>query len=459
MNKSPIWIADGSNAAPPQLRPVLGLWDLILYGIVLIMPIAPVPLFGLMQKLSSGHAVTTLLLAMIAMILTAYSYGRMASLYPSAGSAYLYVGRGLNAHLGFMAGWAMFLDYLLVPLACTIYGAVTLHRLTPMVPYVVWVIILVGAMTFTNLRGIHVTSGANLLLLLVILVVVFAFLALSVRFLSFHDGWRGLFAFQPFYNPNTFRFSSIATATSVAALTYGGFDGISTLAEDAKNPRRDILLATVLVCVFTGLFGGLQVYLAQRVWPGYNHFPNVETAFMDVANRVGGRTLFEAFAAILILGNFGAGMTAQAGLSRLLFGMGRDGVLPRRFFSHLSLKNATPVYSLSLIGILTLAGALILNYEQAAELINFGAFLAFMGVNAATVRSFYFIPQSTHKRRLLTDGILPLLGLLFCLAIWLSLPVHAKILGGAWFVFGLTYDGIKTKGFTTTPAMYRLPNL
>lgn len=457
MNNPQIWSADGTNAAPPQLRPVLSLCDLILYGIILIMPIAPVPLFGLMQELSGGHAITTILLAMAAMVLTAYSYGRMASLYPSAGSAYLYVGRGLNAHLGFMAGWAMFLDYLLVPLACTIYGAVTLHRLVPGVPYVVWVIILVSAMTFTNLRGIRVTSGANLFLLLVILIIVLAFMILSVRFLSLHEGWRGLFALQPFYNPSTFRFTSIATATSVAALTYGGFDGISTLAEDAKNPRRDILMATVLVCVFTGLFGGLQIYLAQRVWPAYNQFPNVETAFMDVANRVGGSALFEAFAAVLIVGNFGAGMTAQAGLSRLLFGMGRDGVLPSRFFAHLSVKSATPVCNLSFIGILTLAGALILNYEQAAELINFGAFLAFMGVNAATIRSFYFDPQSTHDPRLLTDGILPLLGLLFCLAIWLSLPIHAKILGGAWFVFGITYDGIKTKGFTTTPVIYRLP--
>jgi len=110
-----------STEAPPRLKRVLTLWDLILYGIVLIMPIAPVPLFGVAQKLSDGHAVTTILLAMLAMLLTAFSYGRMAAVYPSAGSAYTFVGYGLNPHLGFLAGWAMFLDYLIVPLICTVW--------------------------------------------------------------------------------------------------------------------------------------------------------------------------------------------------------------------------------------------------------------------------------------------------------------------------------------------------
>lgn len=459
MNATGGSVVSEPNGSPPKLRRVLTLWDLILYGIILIMPIAPVPLFGLVQQLSNGHAVTTILLAMVAMTLTAYSYGRMASLYPSAGSAYVYVGRGLNPHLGFLAGWAMFLDYLLVPLVCTIYGALTLHRLMPEVPYVVWAAILVSAMTFINLRGIRATSGANLVLLIVMMAVVLAFIALAVRFLFLRQGWHGLVSLQPFYDPATFHLSSIATATSLAALTYGGFDGVSTLSEDAKNPRRDILLATVLVCVFTGLFGGLQIYLAQRVWPGYRLFPNIETAFMDVAARVGGPMLFEAFALILIVANLGSGMTAQAGLSRLLFGMGRDGVIPAKFFAHLSVKRATPVYSLWFIGIITFVGALVLNYEQAAELINFGAFLAFMGVNAATIRRFYFAPEQGHKPRVVTDAIFPAMGLIFCAAIWLSLPTHAKILGGVWFVLGITYDAIKTRGFRESPAMYDLSGL
>ena len=443
--------APQQQAGAPSLKRVLTLWDLILYGIVLIMPIAPIPLFGVVQKLSDGHSVTTILLGMVAMLLTAFSYGRMAALYPTAGSAYTYVGRGLHPHLGFMAGWAMFLDYLLVPLICTIYGALTVQRLVPQVPYAVWAAAFAGTMTFVNLAGIRATVKTNFVLMLVMCGVVMAFIVLAIKVLLARQGFGGLVSIEPFYNPKTFHFGAIATATSVAALTYGGFDGVTTLAEDVKNPRRNVLLATVLVCLFTGIFGGLQIYLAQRLWPDYRTFSNLETAFMDVSRMVGGAVLFQAMAAILILANIGSGLSAQAGVSRLLFGMGRDGVLPRRF-SRLDPKRNTPVFNIVLVGAFAFLGALALNYERAAELINFGAFLAFMGVNAAAIREYYF-RRKGGSRSVLADLVVPGLGLLFCLGIWLSLPTPAKIMGALWFAVGLTYDGIKTRGFRKAPSL------
>src|SRR5881394_3989957 len=117
------------NAGPPRLRRVLGLGDLIFYGIVLIQPVGAIGPFGLANKMSMGHVTATILIALVAMMLTALSYGRMAGLYPAAGSAYTYVGRGLNPYLGFLAGWAMFLDYLVIPIVSVIYGAASLQRL------------------------------------------------------------------------------------------------------------------------------------------------------------------------------------------------------------------------------------------------------------------------------------------------------------------------------------------
>jgi amino acid transporter len=438
--------------APPRLKRVLTLWDLILYGIVLIMPIAPVPLFGVAQKLSDGHAVTTILLSMFAMLLTAFSYGRMAALYPSAGSAYTFVGYGLNPHLGFLAGWAMFLDYLIVPLICTVYGALTVQRLVPEVPYVVLAAAFAGTMTLINLRGIRTTARTNFVLATVMSAVILIFIALALRLLFHQQGWHGVFSTQPFYNPATFRVSSIALGTSLAALTYIGFDGITTLAEDALNPRRNVLLATVSVCLFTGFFGGLQIYLAQRVWPDWHTFPNLETAFMDVTQVVGGKFLFQALAFVLILANLGSGLSGQAGLSRLLFGMGRDNVIPRRFFAYLDPKRNTPSLNIIMVGVVAFLGAIVLNYERAAELINFGAFLAFMGVNAATLREFYLAPSARASRRLFQDAVAPLLGIIFCFAIWVSLATPAKILGGCWFVAGTIYDAVKTRGFKDSPA-------
>ena len=154
-----------SSVEVSELKRVLGLWDLVFYGIVLIQPIAAVGLFGVAQQLSRGHMVTTVLIAMFAMMLTAVSYGRMASVYPSAGSAYTYVSRGLNEYLGFLAGWSMVLDYLIVPIVSTTYGALTLTRIVPFVPYAAWVLLLATFTTWLNLRGIRSTARSNIVLL------------------------------------------------------------------------------------------------------------------------------------------------------------------------------------------------------------------------------------------------------------------------------------------------------
>jgi len=339
----------------------------------------------------------------------------------------------------------MFLDYLLVPLICTIYGSLTLAKLIPAVPYAVWVLLFSAVMTGVNLRGIRFTARTNLVLMLVMLAVISAFLVLAVRLLFGESGWSGILSVKPFYEPGTFRISTILTATSVAALTYGGFDGVTTLAEEVRNPRRNVLLAAVIVCLFTGLFGGLQVYLAQLVWPDFQTFKNVETAFMDVSARVGGQWLFHAIGIILIVANVGCGLSAQAGVARLLYGMGRANALPGRLFAHVDGKSGSPSYNIAFVGALSCLGAFILNYEQSAELINFGAFLAFMGVNAAVIRHSFRVRFSQPGHRVFSGVLLPAFGFLFCLSIWLNLSHPAKIAGGLWFLAGLVFHIIQRR--------------
>src|SRR6266516_4101546 len=225
-------MAVSESQAQPQLRRILGLGDLVFYGIVLIQPVAATGPFGLANQMSHGHVVTTILIAMVAMMFTALSYGRMAALYPAAGSAYTYVGRGLNPHLGFFAGWAMLLDYVVIPLFCVIYGSLAIQRLFPQVPFLVWSACIAGAMTYLNLRGIRSTARANQILISLMMCVLLAFIFLAIRLVTRQQGWGGLFTLQPFFNPKTFRLGSVATATSFAALTYLGFDSITTLAED-----------------------------------------------------------------------------------------------------------------------------------------------------------------------------------------------------------------------------------
>jgi amino acid transporter len=450
-----------ASAAPsaPRLKRVLSLWDLIFYGIVLIQPIAPVPLYGVAQKLSDGHFVTIILMALFAMLITAVSYGRMAALYPTAGSAYTYVGKGLNPHLGFLAGWAMILDYLLQPLINTVWISTALHeRYVPMVPYIVWAAIIAGIMTLLNLAGVKASAQSNKLLLAIMSVVVLLFVVLAVRFLFGGQGWSGLFSMQPLYNPHTFNSHRILTATSFAALTYIGFDGVTTLAEDVENPKRNVLLAVVLTCIFAGVCSAFEAYLGARVWPDWRSFPNLETAFMDICRRVGGAFLFNAMGFILIVAAFGSGLTGTLGAARLLFGMGRDGVLPRKTFGYLKPGSSTPTFNILLIGFISFAGAVLLNYvgsayEHAGELLNFGAFLAFMGVNLATFWQFTIAHPPGYQRKVLKDMILPLIGFGFCGLIWWNLHPLAKTIGGIWFAIGLLYVGIKTRGFRAAPVM------
>lgn len=438
----------------PGFKRVLSLWDLIFYGIVLVQPIGAIGVFGIASKGSGGHMATTLLIAMVAMMLTALSYGRMASLYPAAGSAYTYVGKGLNPHLGFLAGWAMFLDYLIVPVINTVYGSLTLQRLFPGTPYFMWVLIFVFVITLLNLRGIRTTARSNEILLAIMVVVIGFFIVLAVRFIFQNQGWEGLFSGNPFYNPSTFDLKSVMTATSLAALTYIGFDGVTTLAEDVRNARRNMMLAPVLVCLVTGLFGVVQIYLAQQVWPGFDTFPDLETAFYDVCRKVGGSFLFNAVAAILFIACLGSGLAGQVAAARLLFAMGRDGIIPGKMFAFLSKKNATPVYNIIFLGIITVVVSMLLSYQNAAELLNFGAFLAFMGVNIAAIRQFWFLRSGAGKNNLIVDLLIPSAGLVFCFFIWISLPSPAKITGGMWFLAGILYLAIKTGGFRHKPVTF-----
>jgi len=448
-SSSPV-AANSTEAGAPHLKRVLGLWDLIFYGIVLIQPIAPIPLFGVAQQRSGGFIVDTLLIAMAAMMITAFSFGRMSALYPSAGSAYTYVCRGLNPHLGFLAGWAMVLEYLLQPLINAVWVSVALHRLFPQLPYWVAALLFIVVITYLNLRGVKASARANEVLLAFMFIIIAAFFVLGVRYILVTAGFGALFSMKPFYVPETFNFTAVRRATSLAALTYVGFDGVTTLAEDVKNPKRNVLLATVGVCFLVGILGGLEVYLGQVIWPDYHTFPNLETAFVDIGRRVGGPLLSNAMAAMLILAATGTALSGGLGAARLLFGMGRDNVLPRRIFGHLDEHN-TPSFNLWLIGGLAFVGAMFLGFDKAAEVLNFGAFLAFMGVNLATVRQFYFSKLAHHKRNILPDCLLPLFGFLFCFWIWLGLQPVAMIVGGIWFLVGILWVGFQTRWFRDKP--------
>jgi amino acid transporter len=443
-----------ANPTVGTLKRALKLRDLILYGIVVIQPVAPMSSYGVLSARGKGHVVTTILVAMVAMLLTAVSYGRMARVYPSAGSAFTYVGKEIHPALGYITGWSMVMDYMLNPMICIVWCSKGAMEFVPGVPYVVWAVAFFALFTWLNLRGVKASARFNTILAAGMGVVIVVFLAMCARYVIGHA--QSISFAQPFYDEHTWELGSVLNATSVAVLTYIGFDGISTLSEEVENPRRNILFATVLTCLLIGILAAVEVYAAQLVWPAGEAYPSEETAFAHAAGRAA-PWLFVVIVATLLVANGGSGTGAQLGAARLLYGMGRSGALPPGFFGYVDPVRRVPRNNVWLVGGIALAGAFVLElsggYDLGAQLLNFGALIAFMGVNLATFVHYFL----RRRERTLGNFLPPLAGFAICLLLWLNLSATAKVVGAVWMAAGIAFGAWKTRGFRGELVNFDLP--
>lgn len=435
-----------------QLKRTLTLSDLILYGIIVIQPVAPMSVFGVLSDRGHGHVVTTILIAMVAMLFTAISYGRMARAYPSAGSAFTYVGQEINPALGYVTGWSMVMDYMLNPMICTIWCSQQAHVFAPGIPYWGWAIFFAGLFTVLNIQGVKTSARLNTGLAMGMGIVIAIFFVVAARYIFGHPHDGASFFTRPFYDPKMWNTKAVLGGTSIAVLTYIGFDGISTLSEEAENPRRNILLATVFTCLVIGILSAVEVYAAQLIWPASQPFPDIDTAFVHVAARAW-RPMFAIVGFTLLVANFGSGMGAQLGAARLLYGMGRSSALPKSFFGAVDPQRHVPRNNVIFVGVVALIGAFVINYGLGAEMLNFGALIAFMGVNAAAFMR-YFVREQEKK---VWQFIPPVAGFFICLLLWLNLSRPAKIAGVIWMAVGIAFGAWKTKGFRGNLIDFELP--
>jgi putrescine importer len=415
------------------LRRSLRFWDLVLYGIILIQPTAPMPSFGVIYQEARGHVVTAILCAMVAMLFTSVSYGRMARVYPQGGSAFMYVGKELHPSLGYLTGWCMAMDYILNPLICTIWCSKAAQNFIPEIPYPVLVIFFALMFTLLNLNGVETSARINAGMAAALGIVIVLVVIAALRYLFHLPHQPSSFYTQPFYDPSTFTQSGLLRGTSIAVLTYIGFDGISTLTDEAKDPARSIPRAIVLTCFVTGVLAAIEVYLGQLVWPHGQAFPDIDTAYVHISGRAGGPILFIIVNAALLLANIGSGMASQLGAARLLLAMGQDGAIPKKFFGAIHPKNRIPRNNVLLIGGICIVGGLVFSYQLGTELLNYGALLAFMGVNVASV----VLGWRTGKLANWFPMLISAAGFLTCLFIWTNLGPLARIAGTAWALLGI----------------------
>jgi len=441
-----------ATSSAPRLRRTLTLWDLILYGVIVIQPVAPMSSFGALSDRGHGHVVTAILIAMVAMLFTGISYGRMARAYPSAGSAFTYVAQEFHPGVGYVTGWSMVMDYMLNPLICTVWCSQQAHEFAAALPVWGWKIVFAAVFTWLNLRGIKTSARVNTGMAAVMSAVIVVVFIAAIRYIFGHPHNDPIFFTRPFYDPQTFTYGNLFGCTSIAVLTYIGFDGISTLSEEAENPRRNILLATVLTCLVIGILSAAEVYVAQLVWPASQPFSNPDTAYVFAAARTWA-PLFGIVGFTLLVANFGSGFGSQIGAARLLYGMGRSNALPQSFFGAVDAKNRVPRNNVLFVGAIALLGSFFISYGRGIELLNFGALIAFMGVNAAAFMR-YFVRQPEKK---ISNFLPPILGFLICLGLWWSLSRDAWIVGGTWMLLGIAFGAWKTKGFRSGAINFELP--
>jgi amino acid transporter len=420
-----------------ELKRSLTLTDLVVYGMIFMIPIAPFGVYGYVNAEAPGMVPLAYIIGMVAMLFTALSYGSMAKAFPIAGSVYSYAQRGLNQHVGFIAGWLMLLDYLLIPPLLYVYAAMALNHLYPDIPKVGFILAFLVSATFVNLRGITFTARMNVIFLLAQLVVLGIFLFYAWNALH-NGGGNGELTLAPLYHPETFNFALLMQAVSIAVLSFLGFDAISTLAEEIKgDPGKSVGKAALITLVVMGVIFVAQTWIATDLAAGMG-FKSADTAFYEIAEIAAGSWLatLTAVATALAWG-VAVAITSQAAVSRLLFGMARDGKLPK-VLAKVHPKHNTPYLSIYLVAVLSLVICYLFinSVDTLTSLVNFGALSGFMLLHL-TVINYYWRRQKSGQ--VVRHLICPVVGFIIVAAIMYNMGVDAQKLGLIWIALGLVY--------------------
>jgi amino acid transporter len=445
-----------------ELKRTLSLADLLVYGLVFIVPLAPIPMFGIVYNASRGMVPLVYLVGLAAMVFTALSYMALSRAFPVAGSVYTYTARSIGPAAGFFTGWAILLDYLLLPTLTYVACAIAMHATLPDVPKPAWVVLLLAVSTLVNYFGIETTARMNLVMLALQLVLLALFMGVGLYALHHHVGGAHL-SLAPFYNPAALTPSLLFGALSLAVLSFLGFDAISTLSEEARGGADAVSRATILSLCFSAVLFVAQTYLASLFVLGRAGFApgdETDTAFYAIAATIGGGWLkfLLTVPAVLFAGIAGA-LTAQAATARLLYGMARDGQLPR-VLAHVHPVRRVPDRAVFLVAAITLALGLWLvdELELLAAMVSFGALLGFVMLHLAVMAHFLGRERSRNWWRHLAA---PAVGLAIVVYVLVNAQDDAKIAGTLWMVAGLVlFIGLKLGGRSTalpveTPRMER----
>jgi amino acid transporter len=421
-----------------ELKRSLGLADLLIYGLVFITPIAPAPVFGIVFNASHGMVPTVYVIGLVAMVFVALSYMAMSKAFPVAGSVYTYAARSLGPVVGFFAGWAILLDYLLIPTLSYIVSAIAIAAVYPGFSRELCVVVMVAAVTLVNYLGIETTARVSFVLLAFQIVLLVAFAVLALHAVSGHVAGAHI-SLAPFYNPAELTPSLIFGALSLAVLSFLGFDAISTLSEESRAGTGAIGRATILALCLSAVLFIAQTWFASLFLLGRTNLPAgdaTDAAFYNIAQLIGGSTFKFIFAVPgAFLSSLAGAITAQAATSRLLFGMARDGELPRAL-AHIDPVRKVPTRAVLLVGAITLVTGILTvdRLELLTSMVSFGALLGFLLLQVSVIAHFIWRERS---RNWLRYFIVPGIGFAIIGYVLVNAEANAKIAGAIWMVLGV----------------------
>lgn len=442
-----------ASAGEPALKRVLTLRQLVWFGLSYLAPIGVFTQFGVMTGLTHGLTTLSYIAALVVILFTALSYAKLASVYPVAGSAYTYVQQAVNPHAGFLTGWLLLLDYLLLPMLCSLLLGLFLNKDYPAMPVWAWILLSIAVITAINSLGIEPTVTVNTWTVLLQAGFSLLFLGVVARLILAGGGAGSFLAWEAVYNPPEFEWDPFLLSVGTLTIAFLGFDAVTTLAEETLQPEKTVGRALLLVCLLAGGFFILISYLCQIAWPaGWREITDPNTGFFEVALRLRADYMRPLYFWIGNLASLTCAIAAQAAVARLLFSMGRDGALPKSIFAYVHPRWQTPVYAILVTSALSLtAVAFTDSLLDAMALISFGALAGFTMVNIAVIFHFY----RTEKRRSLLCTIrylvFPLIGAGLCLYFLFHLTAQAKLLGFTWLGLGILYLAAATRGFRKRP--------
>lgn len=433
------------------LKRSLGVVPIVFLGLAYMSPFAVFDTFGVVSNETHGHVPASYILITIAILFTALSYGKMVKIFPEAGSAYTYTKKTMNPQLGFLVGWSALLDYLFLPMINALLAGIYLSASFPSVPAWVWILGLILTITIMNISGVKIAVNANMLFVLFQLLVAILFVVLTIR--TINGDVNSGFTLNPFYSEHI-KLSLLFSGASILALSFLGFDAVTTFAEETISPEKNIPKGIFLIALIGGIFFIIVTYFMQSLYPDVSVFTDIEGASPEIAKHIGGILFQSIFTSGALVSVLASGLASQMSASRLMYAMGRDGVLPRKWFGYLDKKTQTPIFNLIFIGLLSLS-ALFLDLVVATSLINFGAFTAFSFVNLSVLM--YYVKNKQRMKRSSFIGyvIFPSIGLAFLIYLWFSLDQLAILFGLSWFTIGFGLLLWITKGFKVKPPEYQ----